>query len=184
MGTYSIVAYMMSTIVVALPMLIVNTLASGLPWLYLIGWQGNYWLYLLVLFKIVCVGFAWGLVIGLVAGRADLAALAIPFIIVPQVFIAGMYRASTRIPAYLRWAQWQSVFIKPRMKHGYSALLCLEMNDQNHPGITEDFKRENLERNYINPQQDFVFYATLPVVIYAALIIAGMVYLKISAMRR
>merc|ERR1711964_631673 len=134
------------------------------------------------------MGCCFGL---LIAGRADLAAAGIPLIIVPQLYLSGMFRPSSTLPFGVHWLQWCSV-----LKYGYSALTIIEFGDdaQHFDNVTEwtqedtqHWKSIHFEQNYIdpeNPWNDFMFYTLVPLAMYAALIVLSMIILKVSAIRR
>merc|ERR1712034_90872 len=84
-GTYNIFAYVLSMVLVSIPMCLVYSFCELTPYLFLVGWQGSYLLIYLVFFLTQMNGAIFGLVIGFIAGRADLATAAIPIVIVPQL---------------------------------------------------------------------------------------------------
>jgi len=190
-GTYTIFSYVLAMVVVSIPMCIMFSFCELLPYLFMVGWQGSHWLVYLVFFLTHMNGAVSGLVIGFIAGRADLAAAAIPIAIVPQIYLAGMFRPSATVPVALRWMQWITT-----LKYGYSAILIIEFgDDDNHftnaPNWTKEdtahFKEMHFKQNYINPENpwdDFAFYTTMPMVMYCGLIAVAMIVLKIHALRR
>merc|ERR1711964_784787 len=90
-GAYSIPAYILSAVVVSLPMTLIGSFLECVPYILMVGWQGSYyhfWTFLMTQFN----GSVFALVIGLIAGRPDIACTLIPIITVPQIYLSGMFR--------------------------------------------------------------------------------------------
>merc|ERR1712000_243424 len=145
-GSYSIVSYILSHVVVSIPMTLIGSFFECMPYILMVGWQGSYyhfWTFLMTQFN----GSVFALVIGLLAGRADIATTLIPIFIVPQIYLSGMFRPSSSLPIGAHCLQWFST-----LKYSYSASLIIEFGDEsNRSEWTEEevayFKSRHLEQN-------------------------------------
>merc|ERR1712096_365320 len=66
-----------------------------------------------------------GLSIGYACGDIMVANAVGPAIIIPQIYLAGFYRPTENMPAFIRWLQW----IAAKM-YSFKAFLIIEMSDE------------------------------------------------------
>merc|ERR1712000_349974 len=170
-GTYSVVSYVLSSVLVSIPVLLLTGFVEFIPYGSMVGWKGAF-MHFLTFFQTHLNGSAFGLVLGLITGRPDLAAAGIPVFMIPQIYTCGIFRSTSTLPDCVRWFQWCSI-----LKYTYSASLIIEFGDEMPENWTEGeistFKKNYLELNNIDPEdpwKDFSFYALMPLMVYTILI--------------
>jgi len=123
-GTYGIFAYMLTTVLVALP---VNIASCGTLLFLLqlfIQWQGSMLLTFVAMLTCQMIGVAWGLAVGFTTGDVNVANAFGPALIVPQIYLAGFYRATQNMPAGIRWLQWWSA-----LNYAFKTMTIIEFGD-------------------------------------------------------
>mmetsp|Transcript_4870 Transcript_4870/g.7372 ORF Transcript_4870/g.7372 Transcript_4870/m.7372 type:complete len:623 (-) Transcript_4870:79-1947(-) len=102
-GTYSAAAYLLSKIIVEIPLSLLMSFLIVLITYFLQSWHGNFlWFVVAIwLLMLVAVSFSW--VVGAWASSGEQAMNILPIVFVPQLLFAGFFLSLEQIPIWLRW---------------------------------------------------------------------------------
>lgn len=123
-GTYTIIPYLFSKMAVEAPLLFTQSLCQTLCTYFLIGFQGNFGLFVTVFWLLGLASNSVAICAGCVVDDVKKAAELTPLIFVPQLLFSGFFVAINAIPVWLRWAQWLC-----SLKYTLNLLLLIEFNN-------------------------------------------------------
>eukprot|EP01065_Artemidia_motanka_P011495 TRINITY_DN161_c0_g2_i1.p1 TRINITY_DN161_c0_g2~~TRINITY_DN161_c0_g2_i1.p1 ORF type:complete len:639 (+),score=227.31 TRINITY_DN161_c0_g2_i1:71-1918(+) len=141
-GTYGVVPYVLSKILLEIPLVFLTVLVSVAIQYGLTGLQGNFgllWLWY-VLFALASSSISFAL--GAATTTAEVAVNLLPLALVPQILLSGFFVASEDIPVWIRWTQW----ICP-MKYTVNLALITEFDSAAVPDNREQFTNAVMDRS-------------------------------------
>eukprot|EP00981_Chlorochromonas_danica_P001052 scaffold243_cov163-Ochromonas_danica.AAC.5 len=179
-GTYSIVAYFLSKLLVEAPMTFVQFIIQYLLDYYMMDMQGSFILMVLATWGLGMVSNSIAMGLGcMVPDVKDVTELA-PLMYVPQILFAGFFIRTSQIPVFLRWAQYLC-----SMKYAMNLVLMTEFRlDRDNCQGEEAAKncREIISSNNIEPKIFYV-YIILLFVLFAGFRLIGAFILVQKAKR-
>lgn len=149
-GTYGIVSYFISKIIVEIPMAFLMTAEAFLITYWLVGFNGNLLYLILINFVLSLVASSTALIIGSLATTVQAAMQLTPLIFVPQLLFIGFFIRIELIPIPLRYLQ----YIAP-LKYAINLNLLAEFDKDNEQA------NQLLKANEIERDQWYVYLAIL-----------------------
>lgn len=103
---YSIFGYFLSRLTVEALVTLLQSLVSNLFSFFLIGFQANFFRFLLITYGLSMASTAVAVLLGSSVTSAQVATELLPILFVPQMLFAGFFVALHLVPSWLRWIQW------------------------------------------------------------------------------
>lgn len=103
---YSIVGYFLSRLTIEAILTGVQTLEAQLIYYFLIGFQTNFFVLLLITYTIAMASTAVAVLLGCSVTSPQVAMELLPMVFVPQMLFAGFFVAVQLLPSWIRWIQW------------------------------------------------------------------------------
>lgn len=158
-GTYSVVAYFVSKLVVEAPMTFMQFIVQYLLVYFMMDMQGDFILMVLATFGLGMASNSVAMAMGCaVPDVKDVTELA-PLMYVPQILFAGFFIRTDQIPVFLRWAQYLC-----SMKYGMNLVLMSEFRldrDNCQGADAEKNCREIMESNSIDASVFYIYIILL-----------------------
>eukprot|EP00756_Hemistasia_phaeocysticola_P016830 Hpha_TRINITY_DN15501_c3_g1::TRINITY_DN15501_c3_g1_i1::g.105526::m.105526/K05679/ABCG1; ATP-binding cassette, subfamily G (WHITE), member 1 len=126
-GAYRVAPYVISKLLVDVPLSVLQAVVMTLVTYWLLDLQGVFPWIALAIALIGLAGSGLALVIGSVASEATVAIQLSPVLFVPQFLFAGFFVATTKIPSWIRWAQYLCT-----LKYGLNLMAIAEFNPGTH----------------------------------------------------
>uniref|UniRef100_A0A7S3LMG6 ABC transporter domain-containing protein n=1 Tax=Aplanochytrium stocchinoi TaxID=215587 RepID=A0A7S3LMG6_9STRA len=123
-GTYSSFPYLLSKLLVELPRSFIVSLIVMLASYWLIGYNGNFFLFVLVIFGIQVCSASYAYVLGAAVADAKQGQEFAPLVLVPQLLFTGLFVPIAVIPEWLQWVQYVCV-----LKYGVNLGALVEFGD-------------------------------------------------------
>eukprot|EP00756_Hemistasia_phaeocysticola_P040254 Hpha_TRINITY_DN16853_c3_g2::TRINITY_DN16853_c3_g2_i4::g.150500::m.150500 len=131
-GTYGVFPYVLSKLIIEIPLLLI-ALSIGLGLQFaLVGLQGDFF-----------VLFLWLFLFAMAA--SEMAINLLPLMLVPQILFSGFVASTTSMPVWIRWVQW----ICP-MKYAMNLILLEEFDPTNVPASRVAYTSAVLERTEVS----------------------------------
>jgi len=123
-GTYSAFPYLLSKLLVEIPRYFLISFLVLLASYWLIGYNGNFFYLLMVIFVIEIVVASYAFVLGAAVTDAKQGQEFAPLLLVPQLLFTGLFAPVDQIPEWLRWIQYICV-----LKYGVNLGALVEFGD-------------------------------------------------------
>ena len=167
-------AYLLSKLLVEVPLTIVQMMAQWLIVVFMMDLQGNY-------FQLVAAAFGLAmtsnsLAMALAAGIADVKQVTelSSLLFVPQILFAGFFIRLNQIPAFLRWAQYLC-----GMSYGVKLAFLIEFNSSLHSCSKSEAAHQNCQGLLVsNGENNSLFWVSilcLFAIFFVARSIAGII---------
>ncbi|CAE7272772.1 ABCG7, partial [Symbiodinium microadriaticum] len=105
-GTYSVVPYTLSKLVMEIPMLYLQCLVQMIVLMWMTDLQGNFFALVGCTFGVGLAVSSVAVLLGCVVVNPKQAVEMAPLTMVPQILFAGFFIRTSQIPVWLRWAQY------------------------------------------------------------------------------
>lgn len=128
-GWYSLLSFYTSKILAELPVSIFTSFILTTIVYFIVGLKQNfvnYIIFIIIIFFCTLCGNAFGILIGTLFSKIELALSASPAIILPILLLSGFFIDSSNVPIYLRWIKYLSPIY-----YSFSALVQNELTDLN-----------------------------------------------------
>ena len=122
-GTFSALPYLVSKMLVELPLLFAQVLLQAVCTYFLVGFQGPFILIVLVWWLLSLASNSVAIAVGCTVSDVKTAAELTPLLFVPQLLFSGFFVSISQVPAFLRWAQWLC-----SLKYTLNLALLVEFN--------------------------------------------------------
>jgi hypothetical protein len=133
-GTYSALPYMLSKLMVELPITFLQQCVVFLVAYWIMDLQGN-WFYLVLSQTLLCIATASSaLAVGCAVSDAQNVSQLVPLVVVPQILFTGFFIRISQIPVWLRWAQYLC-----SLKFALNLILLIEFGDCPDQQTCDDF---------------------------------------------
>eukprot|EP00756_Hemistasia_phaeocysticola_P040249 Hpha_TRINITY_DN16853_c3_g2::TRINITY_DN16853_c3_g2_i1::g.150483::m.150483 len=154
-GTYGVFPYVLSKLLIEIPLLLVGiSIGLGLQFA-LVGLQGDFHVLFLWLFLFSMAASAVSFLLGAAASNSEVAINLLPLMLVPQILFSGFLASTTSMPVWIRWVQWTCA-----MKYAMNLILLEEFDSTNVPASRVAYTSAVLERTDVNGTTDNrLFYA-------------------------
>mmetsp|Transcript_9197 Transcript_9197/g.19946 ORF Transcript_9197/g.19946 Transcript_9197/m.19946 type:complete len:355 (+) Transcript_9197:3783-4847(+) len=103
---YSAIPYLVSKMLKELPEYFITSALSMLITYWLIGFNGNFILFVLELWMLSLASVSYAYVLGAAAHDAKQAQQMAPLVLVPQLLFTGFFISISQIPKWLQWVQY------------------------------------------------------------------------------
>lgn len=167
-GSYSSIPYILSKLMVDIPLYFVVSVLIMVVMYWMIGFSGSFVLLVLVIFLVQIVSASYAYLIGALVSDVKAAQEFAPIVLVPQLLFLGFFININLIPESIRWVQYLC-----SLKYGMNLALLVEFGgNMCYQGVNETMKEihletceTNLDRN--NTHSDMVwFYILILVAIF------------------
>ena len=168
---YGIVPYFLSHLATEALQCIAAMVVQALIAYFMIGFQQNFFEFLLVTFSLAMTTTAVAVMLG--AGSRDVktAQALFPLVVVPQFYFSGLFIAINLIPAWIRWVQYLcSMTWGARLSFSYEFIDC-------GVGIASENCHNILEQNGVDPNDRWWYWLAL-VALFFAFRVAAMMILR------
>ena len=128
-GWYSLLSFYTSKILAELPVSILTSFLLTTIVYFLVGLKKNfvnYIIFIIIIFFCTLCGNAFGILIGTLFSKIELALSASPAIILPILLLSGFFINSSNVPIYLRWIKYLSPIY-----YSFSSLVQNELSNLN-----------------------------------------------------
>ncbi|OEU13882.1 ABC2_membrane-domain-containing protein [Fragilariopsis cylindrus CCMP1102] len=103
---YSVLPYFLAKFSIECFTILCQVLVQQLAAFFLMGFQMNFFLFLMINFLLAIASTSIGIFIGSCVEDPGVAAELMPALIVPQLLFSGFFIPTAYIPSFLRWAQY------------------------------------------------------------------------------
>jgi ABC-type multidrug transport system permease subunit len=103
---YSVLPYFLAKFSIECFTILCQVLVQQLASFFLMGFQMNFFLFLMINFLLAMASTSIGIFIGSCVEDPGVAAELMPALIVPQLLFSGFFIPTQYIPSFLRWAQY------------------------------------------------------------------------------
>ena len=125
LGTYGAFPYLVSKVLVEIPLGIFQATLIFLVSYWLVGFKANFFYAVLTAAMLGIVGSSLALAVGAVSTSVQAAMQAMPLLFIPQLLFAGLFVPLASIPEWIRWPQYLCF-----LKYALNIVLLAEFNDQ------------------------------------------------------
>jgi ABC-type multidrug transport system permease subunit len=133
-GTYSALPYMLSKLMVELPITFCQQCVVFIVAYWLMELQGN-WFFLVLCQTLLCIAAASSaLVVGCATANPQNVSQLVPLVVVPQILFTGFFIRISQIPVWLRWAQYLC-----SLKFSLNLILLVEFSDCEDQQLCDEF---------------------------------------------
>lgn len=176
-GTYGILAYFLSKIVIEIPITFLQMLLQYIIAYFMIDLQGNFIFIVLAAFGLGMVSNSVAMGLGcLIPDVKDVTEMA-PLAYVPQILFAGFFIRTSQIPIFLRWAQYLC-----GMKYAMNLIIMTEFRVTSDSCQTSPEAIANcqnlIELNDIKPKYFYIYIIILAILCIGFRILGGIVLLQ------
>jgi ABC-type multidrug transport system ATPase subunit len=174
-GTYGSVAYFLSKAFLELPLTFIQTVIQYLLVYYMCGLQGSFIYEVLAAFGLGVASCSVAVMLGCSLNDVrDVTEMA-PLLFVPQMLFAGFFIRTSKIPIFLRWAQYLCA-----IKYSLNLILITEFDASN--ASCEGDAAANchgiLEDNNIDPDSWWVYMLVLIALFIAFRVVGAFILVK------
>eukprot|EP01062_Namystynia_karyoxenos_P081293 TRINITY_DN889_c0_g1_i3.p1 TRINITY_DN889_c0_g1~~TRINITY_DN889_c0_g1_i3.p1 ORF type:complete len:649 (+),score=173.48 TRINITY_DN889_c0_g1_i3:83-1948(+) len=153
-GTYGVVAYMLSKILLEIPIVAI-AVGCGLALNYnLSELQGSFGLLYITAVAFSLAASSLAFCLGTVTPNSDTAVALLPLLLVPQILFSGFFSSNEAMPVWIRWAQYTCT-----MKYAINLFLLIEFDHDAVPANRVAVTDALLDRTEVsNETGSWVFY--------------------------
>jgi len=126
-GAYGVVPYIVSKLLVDIPLSVGQASLITVVTYWLLGLNGVFPWIALAIALIGMAGASLALVIGSIAREPTVAIQLAPVLFVPQFLFAGFFVATSKVPSWIRWAQYLCT-----LKYGLNLMAIAEFDSSSH----------------------------------------------------
>lgn len=123
-GTYSALTYLLSKMVVEIPLFFLRAVLTLVITYWLIGFSGNFALFVLTLWLVQLTSASYAYSIGALVSDAKQGQEFAPLLLVPQLLFAGVFIPIAALPSWLQWVQYLCV-----LKYAVNLAAIIEFGD-------------------------------------------------------
>jgi ABC-type multidrug transport system ATPase subunit len=125
-GSYGAPAYFLSKLTMEFPLALAQVIVQYILVYFMIGFQGSWIFEVLSAWGIGLSASSTAVVLGCAVAEAKQVTELAPVLFVPQLLFAGFFIRTSKIPVFLRWAQWLC-----GLKYGLNLILLTEFAPEN-----------------------------------------------------